>query len=231
MITKQQYIRLTLVLAIPFSFLGYWLAEDEVILPRHHIIYCQENEEVITCNTIQATLNQILEHNQGYSVVTLSGAELRSGRDGFNHPVTILGGSQIIDADREVFYNPPNTGIAMDLWLPSFGYAGQIYADLSEAHCNIRPINYPDVSWGYSCSGRKLVNGHFHFRNETTNQKFQEGIKTIESIEAKNSTQAIMVLVASFFTPFVAYFMFSLALFLLIKIGRYVIYGQKRSEN
>lgn len=219
MITRKQYIRLTIVLAIPLLGLGWWIAHEEVILPRHHVIYCEEFDSHIACYSISATE---IEANTGLhknGAVRLWGARLAGG---FHHPIITLGHSEIKLVDgRTITLPPTDGGVEKFLSLPPKSIEDSLFSS-----CEISPFANDLKNWGYSCSGYDLIPDSFYFRDEQTNHKFQEARKLIGELRTEGEKLEIRAIFFSFLAPILFYFLLSLALFLLIKVTKYVIYGR-----
>jgi hypothetical protein len=220
MISKKQYARLSLVVAIPLLLLGWWLAEKELILPRHHVIYCEEFDSHIRCNSLSATKSEADDLLYRNGAVRLWGARLASG---FHHPIVTLGHSEIKIIDGQTITLPPTDGgIQRVLRLPPKSIEASAFSS-----CEISPFADDTKSWGYSCIGGDLIPDSFYFQDEQTNQKFQAARKLIGEQRAKDEKMEVRVLFASLLTPLFFYFLFSAALFLLMKVVKYVIYGRK----
>lgn len=219
MISKKQYLRLSIVLAIPLLLLGWWLAEKEAILPRHHIIYCEEFTSHISCSSSSATKIQRDNWLFRNGAVQLWGALLAGG---FNHPIITVGHSEVTASNgNTTTLLPKDGGIKMVLSLPIERSAF--------AYCEVSPFADDPNKWGYSCSGGELIPDSFHFQNEETNHKFQEARKLIGEQRAKNETMEVRALFATILLPLIAYFLLSASLLVLAKITRYVIYGRHNS--
>lgn len=219
MINKKQYIRLTIVLVTPLLAFGWWLATEEILIPRHHVIYCEEFDSHITCSSDSATksgADNLLYRN---AAVRLWGARLSGG---FRHPVVTLGHSEIKFVDgKTITFPPTHSGIKKFLTLPPKSIESNTFAS-----CEISPFADDTKNWGYSCIGGDLIPDSFYFQDEQTNHKFQGAIKLIGELRKKNEKIEIRAIFSSFLAPVLFYFLLSLALFLLIKITKYVIYGR-----
>lgn len=210
MIHKRQYIRLTIVLLIPLLALGWWLASEEVLLPRHHVIFCEEFSSRITCNSVEVRKDEADNLLRSYGAVRLWGARL----GGFHHPIVSLGLSEIPPVDR---------GINKTLTLPP-----RSIKDNPFASCEIFPVADTISVWSYSCMGGDWDGDRFYFQDEQTDNKFREAVKLIDEESAKNEKLKTKALSFSLLAPFIIYFLLSLSFFLLIKIFKYVIYGHKK---
>lgn len=222
MINKKQYTRLTIVLVIPLLALGWWLADEEVLLPRHHVIFCEEFDSHITCNSISSTKSETHKLLYQNGAVRLWGAHLAGG---FHHPVVTLGHSEIKFVDGKTITLPPSDGgIKNILNLPPRSIKNRSFAS-----CEISPFADDIKNWGYSCSGNDLIPDSFYFQDEQTNNKFQEARKLIGEQRTKDEKTEIIALFASFLAPITFYLLLSAVLFLLMKVVKYVICGRKRS--
>jgi hypothetical protein len=228
MITKKQYIRLTIVLSIPLLALGSWLAANKIIFSSHSVILCDEFDSHISCFSISATeesANNLLYENDA---VRLWGARLEGG---FHHPVVIRGHSEIKSIDGEA-QAPPVDGGRKILSLPpkSIGNRVSIWNRVFSS-CEIAPLLDDDKNWGYSCRGDvgdpDFSPDNFYFQSEDTNKKFQEAIKIIAKHRLENESMEIRALIASLLTPIVSYLLLSAVIFLLVKTSKYVIYGRR----
>lgn len=152
MINKKQYIRLTIVLVIPLLVLGWWLADKEILLPRHHVIYCKEFDSHITCNSISVTKREADNWLYRNGAVRLRGARLASG---FHHPIVTLGYSEIKFIDgKKVTFPFIGGGIKEILNLPP-----RPIEDHSFASCEISSFADDIKNWSYSCTGGDSVPG------------------------------------------------------------------------
>lgn len=220
MINKKQYTRLTIVLVIPLLAFGWWLADEEVLLPRHHVINCEVFDSHISCYSFSATKNTADNWLHRNGAVRLWGARLAGG---FHHPIVTLGHSEIKFVDGKTITLPPTDGgIKKFLNLPP-----RSIEDRSFASCEISPKLDDIKNWGYSCIGGDLIPDSFYFQDEQTNYKFQEAIKLIGDQRTKDEKMEIRAIFASFLAPIISYFLLSASLFFLIKIVKYVIYGRK----
>lgn len=62
MITKQQYVRLTIVLLLPLLGLGYYLAERRIFNPLEHTVFCVVENATCTISKMDASkLQESLE--------------------------------------------------------------------------------------------------------------------------------------------------------------------------
>lgn len=62
MITKQQYMRLSLVLFLPLLGLGYYLAERRIFDPLEHAVFCEIEDATCTISKMDASkLQESLE--------------------------------------------------------------------------------------------------------------------------------------------------------------------------
>jgi len=110
----------------------------------------------------------------GNSAVTFLGAKLKSGINGFNHPVITLGHSQIVQLDGSTLNITSGAGREIELSLPPSGYTGQTYGDISRASCHISPIADSDSSYGYTCFGGKNIHGSFDFKMKVQHKSFMK---------------------------------------------------------
>ena len=220
---KRQYYGLTVVLVIPLLLLGWWLAENEKVLPLHNVIYCQESDSDINCNSISATkseANQALYQN---AAVRLSGARLERG---FNHSVVTLGRTELKFVDGEMIELPPvGGGVKKNLSLPPRSIQGKIFS-----YCEINPYSDSEKYWGYSCSGSGMASEGFYFEDEGTSKKFKNAKNKIEEQIKNNEAMNIYGLFATVLTPIIFYLISSLVIFLLVKIVRYVVYGSDEKK-
>lgn len=222
MINKKQYIRLTIVLVIPLLTLGWWLADEEVLIPRHHVINCEEFDSHISCYSFSATKDTADNWLHRNGAVRLWGALLEGG---FHHPIVTLGHSEIKFVDGKTITLPPTDGgIKKFLNLPPSSNANSSFAS-----CEIAPFADDIKNWGYSCSGYDFIPDSFYFQDEQINHKFQEARKLIGKQRASDESMEIKAVFVSFLTPIISYFLLSASLFILIKIVKYVIYGRKSS--
>jgi len=220
MINKKQYIRLTIVLVIPLLAFGWWLADEEVLLPRHHVINCEEFDSHITCNSFSATNNEADDWLYRNGAVRLWSARLAGG---FHHPIVTRGHSVMTVVDGKTITLPPTDGgIKKFLSLPPRSIEGKVFAS-----CEISPILDDIHNWGYSCSGYDFIPDSFYFQDEQTNHKFQEARKLIGELRTSDENMEIRAIFISFLTPIISYLLLSASLFFLIIIVKYVIYGRK----
>ncbi|WP_367067047.1 hypothetical protein [Oryzisolibacter sp. LB2S] len=220
MINKKQYIRLTIVLVIPLLAFGWWLADEEVLLSRHHVINCEEFDSHISCHSFSVTKNTADNWLHRNGAVTLWGARLAGG---FHHPIVTLGHSEIKFVDGKTITLPPTDGgIKKFLNLPP-----RSIEDHPFASCEISPFADDIKNWGYSCSGHDFIPDGFYFQDEQTNHKFQEARKLIGKLRASNENMQIRAFLASFLAPIISYILLSVSLFLIMKIVKYVVYGRK----
>lgn len=220
MINKKQYIRLTIVLVIPLLAFGWWLADEEVLLPRHHVINCEEFDSHISCYSFSATKNTADNWLHRNGAVTLWGARLSGG---FHHPIVTLGHGEIKYVDGKTIRLPPTDGgIKKFLNLPP-----RSIEDRSSASCEISPFADNIKNWGYWCFGYDFIPDSFYFQDEQTNHKFQEARKLIGELRTSDENMEIRAIFISFLTPIISYLLLSASLFFLIKIVKYVIYGRK----
>lgn len=223
MINKKQYIRLTIVLAIPLLSLGWWLANEEVLFPKHHVIYCEEFSSHITCNSVSATKSEADYWLYRNGAVRLWGARLVGG---FHHPIVTLGHSEIKLIDGKTVKLPPiDGGIKKFLTLPP-----KSIEDRTFSSCEISPFADDIKKWGYSCIGSELIPDNFYFQNEQTNNKFQEARKLIREKKIQNEQLETRALLFSVLAPFIFYLLLSVLLLFLIKTVKYVIYGRKSGQ-
>ena len=224
MISSKQYRRLTVVAVIPLLLLGWWLAENEKILPLHNLIYCQESDSAITCNSISATKKEANSALYQNAAVRLWGAKLEGG---FNHSVITLGHSEIKVVNGETATVPPTDGgIKKLLILPPRSIQGNMFAS-----CEISPYANSDKNWGYSCIGGDLVPDSFYFFDESTSQKFLKAKLLIEEQKKKDEAMSIRGLIFTMSTPLIGYLVISIALFLLSRIVRYVVHGREKQAS
>ena len=222
MITKKQYFRLTIVLAIPLLALGLWLADKEVLLPRHHVINCEEFDSHISCSSMSTTKSGADKWLYRNGAVRLWEARLAGG---FHHPIVTLGHSEIKFVDGKTITTPPiDGGVKKVLSLPP-----KSIEDNTFASCGISPFADDNKNWGYSCIGGDLIPDSFYFQDEQTNQKFQEARRLIGEQRIENEAMEIRAFFASLLTPIISYLLLSATLFLLIRIAKYVIYGRSSS--
>lgn len=221
MISSKQYRRLTIVAVIPLLLFGWWLVENEKILPLHNLIYCQESDSAIACNSISVTKEEANNALYQNAAVRLWGAKLEGG---FNHSVITLGHSEIKVVNGETVTLPPSDGgIKKFLILPPRSIQGNMFAS-----CEISPYANSDKNWGYSCIGGDLVPDGFYFSDENTSQKFLKAKLLIEEQKKKNETMSIRGSIFTMLTPLIGYFVLSVALFLLSRIVRYVVHGREK---
>lgn len=221
MISSKQYRRLTIVATIPLLLLGWWLVENEKILPLHHLIYCQESGSAITCNSIPVTkaeANSALYQN---AAVRLWGAKLENG---FNHSVVTLGHSEIKVVNGEAVTLPPVGGGAKKLLiLPPRSVQGNMFAS-----CEITPYANSDKNWSYSCIGGDIIPDGFYFSDEGISKKFLEAKLLIEQQKEQSEAMNLRGAIFTALTPFIGYLFISIALLLLRKIVRYVAHERKK---
>lgn len=127
---------------------------------------------------------------------------------------------KVVDG-KTITLPPIDGGIKKFLTLPPKSIESSTFAS-----CEISPFADDTKNWGYSCIGGGLIPDSFYFQDEQTNHKFQEARKLIGELRTKNEKLEIRAIFASFLAPILFYFLLSLALFLLIKITKYVIYGR-----
>lgn len=219
MISRKQYIRLTMVIIIPILLFGWWLAENEKILPLHNVIYCQESGSDISCYSVsvkKSDANIALYQN---AAVRLWGARLESG---FHHPIITLGHSEINFVDGKSISLPPTDGEKNKyLSLPPKSIQGNALAS-----CEITPYAHSEKNWLYSCIGSDLEPDGFYFKDDNTSQKFNRAKNIIEEQKKNNDEMNFRGLIVTVLIPLILYFGLSLVIFLLTKIVRYVIHGR-----
>lgn len=219
MISRKQYLRLTIVLLIPLMLLGGWLVVYEKILPLNNVIYCRESDSEITCNSILVTkveANKALHQN---GAVRLWDARLEGG---FNHTVISLGQSEIKIVNGKATTLPPiNGGVRKNLSLPPMAIRGNIFES-----CQINPIPSSETDWFSSCIGGDFIPEKFYFSDEKTRQKFQSAMILIEEQRKKNKAINVLGIGFTALVPLIVYFLISAALLLLSRVVRHVLYGR-----
>lgn len=222
MISSKQYRRLTIVAAIPLLLLGWWLVESEKILPLHHLIYCQESDSAITCNSISVTKEEANSALYQNAAVRLWGAKLENG---FNHSVVTLGHSEIKVVNGETVTLPPvDGGVKKLLILPPKSVQGNIFSS-----CEIIPYANSDKNWGYSCIGGDMIPDSFYFSDEGISQKFLKAKLLIEQQKEQSQEMRLRGTIFTALTPLIGYLILSMALLFLSKIIRYVVHGREKS--
>lgn len=219
MISKKQYLRLTLVLALPLLVFGLWLAENEEILPSPNVIYCREFDSNITCNSLSVSKNDANKMLYQNSAVRLWGAVLEGG---FNHSVITLGNSEIKFIDGKPVRLPPVGGGVKKI----LSFAPKSTQKNIFSSCEIYPDAVGDNNWGHSCTGEGPSPGGFYFADEKTSQKFKTVKDTINEQRKNNETMRIRGIFVTTLLPLTFYLFVSLVIFILVKISRYIVYGR-----
>lgn len=98
--SKQQYIRLTLVLAIPILIFSFWLAQQDFIFNRGQFVQCDVNEN--SCIHIQIPLSELHEINSNNLLLKYAATSSENflGLYNFNFPIKVF--APHIYEDREV---------------------------------------------------------------------------------------------------------------------------------
>ncbi len=98
--SKQQYIRLTLVLAVPVLIFSFWLAQQDFVFNRGQFVQCDINEN--TCDHIQIPLSALHEINSNNLLLKYGATSSENflGLYNFSFPVKVF--APHISEDREV---------------------------------------------------------------------------------------------------------------------------------
>lgn len=220
MITKPQFKRLTLVLAIPLLLLGWWLAENEVIFETNYIIDCEEFDTHFNCVGFQSTQKSKNEFFANSGGVFIRGsARLRNG---FNHPVVTLGINQTEYKDGALQVTGTiGAGISKNLNINrniGANYSGN-------GPCWLSPYAGSDTNWNMLCV-RELSDG-FTFQNPATAKKFREMFDEVKREEEKLDGYKVRAYAIQILVPILVYILLSITLLITWKIIRYVINGKQ----
>jgi hypothetical protein len=83
-LAKSMFLRLCLVLVIPLFLLGWWVSENEIVLPHHSTITCIEQAEEFLC--ISETWDGKNANNVRHQVPITFGRSVFLP-DGFSHKI------------------------------------------------------------------------------------------------------------------------------------------------
>lgn len=220
MINKQQFKRLTLVIAIPLLILGWWLAENEAILKTDYIIDCEEYDTHFSCVGFQSTRenkNEFFTNSGGIRV----GGSARLN-NGFNHPVVTLGVNEMEIKDGAMQVKRTiGAGISKNLIIDR--NVGANYSGNGSCWLSLYAGDNPN--WNIWCVRESL--GAFTFQNSATAKKFKEMFEKVRHEEEKFDGYKIRAYVIQILIPFLTYILLSVLLFSASKTIRYVINGKK----
>ena len=208
--TKKQYYRLCLVLALPLLLMGWWLSFEEKIVGHTLVIQCVDQGESFKCDSdfmTQKTAEQV-----GYLAgrIRWRGNVLIGGS--FRYPV-ILQQQQSAD--------DPNVQAAglgsVILALPRPG---------TQRDCTLSPAASNHNKWWYSCIlayPDQQPSGSFAFENEKDKMKFSNLIKIVESLNKESRLPRLLLMVVAFVVPLLIFLLLSLGVFLLLKVMRFIV--------
>lgn len=217
MISKQQFVRLTLVLAIPLILAGVWVSDQQKTALS---IECSADlRSNIVC--ISQTVENLREYDYLHksNTIYLGGSVFNTVLlTGFDHPIVTLVKSAQGGAE-EITEN----SVKRMLRLP-----------LRNMNCELTPSL--GENFYYSCrlnpelgSFSIQTDGGFQFANAETGLKFREAFASIRAMRADHHKTALWLSLFWTLTPLLAYFLFFAVALLLIKIGKYVIYGRRKT--
>jgi hypothetical protein len=213
--SKKQYLRLTLVLLIPLLAMGLWFVRSDVILPNHYKLF--------SC---------------GY----LLGEFRCSGR-----LTKVKGGSYIYSNGtfiNNAYLYPlvPASIIAWDIPSPSTNrFDGEVESSQKNVRemlltddmypkpkdsiekCILDKLDGNKGEWRYYCTASHSFD--FKFKDDVVNDEYLKLFDLSKDTNDRLNREIFDNKVTSFFVPIVVYFLISLALFLLIKIVRFVSTG------
>lgn len=220
MITKQQFKRLTLVIAIPLLLFGWWLAEYEVIFKTNYIIDCEEFDTHFSCvgfQTNHKVKNEYFTNSGGIRV--RNSARLTNG---FNHPVVTLGINETEYKNGALQVTGTiGAGISKNLIIDrniGANYSGN-------GPCWLSPYADNDTNWAISCVRESP--GGFTFQNSATAKKFREMFEEVKREEEKLDGFKVRAYSIQILIPLLAYILLSVLLLITSKIIRYVINGKQ----
>lgn len=203
-ITKQIYKRLTIVLTVPLLLFGLWLAENKTFQDR----------ELIVCNDDFACFTAI-PLMSSYSGLFMNSVKIPNG---MNEEIITTGESVMGFKDGEMKQiEVRNKDIKKRL---------TIGKNQDDGYCTLAQYANQNENWSLTCVPNG-INENFKFVDLEVAQKFKKLAEVTRNETDKRNNQNKIGFIFAVATPLVFYLILSLIIFLLGKIGRYVIHGKE----
>lgn len=211
---KQQFKRLTLVVALPLLTFGAWLALEEVLIPAHHMTRCLENE-TFSCRMVNVTKDELYAETWYRPNVAVNGTGVLP--DGINHEVRAVGHREIRFEDGERVEGPVIGGdkvIQVERVTPRIVSMGR------RDPCQI--FQHGDVTkrWTMHCWPDMPLT--FEFVDSATAEKFERLADTIRVNKETGKATQLRAYAVVTVIPLAAYFAFSLVVFVAMRLFRFI---------
>lgn len=209
---KNQIKRLYLVLLLPLLLLGWWMAEEEILFEKNHVVSCVEENGAFRCISYRKKLEEKRKDLLKYGGVYLYyGARLE---DGFDETVADL-----------------KTGVVKRLEISPAVGAAERWTDGEYGPCSLEYSvdangGATDV-WSMTCGGHG--GSPFRFVDRKVNEKYHTLVDLVKIEKLKFADLPIKVYIGSILFPPVL-LLFALGLiYLLTKIALFIRYGGKKT--
>lgn len=199
MLAKSMFLRLCLVLAIPLFSLGWWVAENEVVLPHHSTITCIEQAEEFLC--ISETWDGKNANNVRHQVPITFGRDVFLP-DGFSHKII----PHEFPSDGGIAKDQMKRGEEQLLSLPLQKVRGRSEPDFLR-YCDVRPFAFVPDLWEYKCHDER--EGVFDFADKQAKQKFINLQARVDVLSKQAREFEILAKTISVLAPFAAFLVLS----------------------
>ncbi|MCG9053655.1 hypothetical protein LH447_11210 [Laribacter hongkongensis] len=223
MLSKKQYLRLTLVLTAPLLIFGWFLAESRTIFSIHNIIYCHEYDVNVTCQERAATQAEKSEEYFRDGAIRFHGAIFANR---FSHPVFDIDKEMSPPSQENLFQHvEPSSKKILRLPPTKDKYSEASSCDLIMPFKYINPSAKNEDSWSYSCIGSVSRDGKFYFESKKTESKFLAASMLIDKKRAAAQKITTIKYIIIIFIPYFTYFILSAIFLCLIRIKKFIIHG------
>lgn len=224
MMDAKQFKRFFLVMIIPLTLLGWWIAEDEILIENHFLTECEEFEDYFACSSIQMSKKELDNYRQNSGGVYLwNGARLTRG----------LIANVVSSGVREVEYKDGAlqakkiVGAGIQKKLNIGMHAGANYS--GNGPCTLSPFAGNTGEWAISCI--RGINEDFRFSSKSVHDKFIGLFEGAKNEHAHMSSMSKRLYLVAMLVPFVGFVLVSGLMFLLRKLFLFVRYGSRRQSG